>query len=164
MHFSRSDHEHSFLGLCLFATQAFSHSLWGNKERGATRRKETLSHRKPSFQWTGSLLFVAPVARRVEPEGPVIFLSFNCFPFPHQLLTCAVRIQLLRLVAELACSCPALVAILPPLYVLIIWNRAAYELEGLEQGLGTVGSKQQGMVTTSCLSTAVCKGRGRSRI
>lgn len=48
--------------------------------------------------------------------------------------------------AELACSCPALVAILPPLYALIIWNQTVYQLEGLEEGLGTAGATQQGMV------------------
>lgn len=68
---------------------------------------------------------------------------------------------MLRLVAQLACSWPTLVAILPPLYVLIVWNQAVYQLEGLEKGLGTAGSNQWGMVLPlgSHLSTAVCKGR-----
>lgn len=54
MHLSRSDHEHTSLGLFGLLP---SHTLFGDiqKERGATRRKGTPSHWKPSFQRTRSL-------------------------------------------------------------------------------------------------------------
>lgn len=129
MHFSRSDHEHSFLGFHLLSR--LSPVLFGEtkKERETTRRKETPSHRKPHLQWTGSPLFVAPVVRRVWAGGArSLSLLKLCFPFLHLLPIDAVSVQLLRLVAELACSCPAL----PLLYVLVVWNQAVCQLEGLE--------------------------------
>lgn len=58
LHFSRSDHEHSFLGIMFDLLLRPSSVLFGEIKtgRGTTRRKKTLSQRKPYFQGTGSLL------------------------------------------------------------------------------------------------------------
>lgn len=135
MRFSRSDHEHSFLGLCFICSPGFLPFCLGKQRRKGKLQEgrkhwatgnPTCSGRDPPSLW---LLW----SEGCEPEGPGVCLCLNCcFPFPHLLLVDAVRVQLLRLVAELACSCPALVAILPLLYVLVVWNQAVCQLEGLE--------------------------------
>lgn len=66
--------------------------------------------------------------------------------FPHVLLVDAVRVQLLRFGAEVASSCPALVASLPPRCGLIMWHRVLSQVQGPGEGLGTAGPSQRDVV------------------
>lgn len=90
------------------------------ERRGAASKKESLRCRKRSFWWRGHSAWSLPWLEGCEPEGQGLIGLKLHFHFPYPLLSGAVRVQL-RLVAELARSCP-LVTIHPPLGLNAGWR------------------------------------------
>lgn len=113
MHFSRSDSEHGFLGLFDLLFRPFP-ALFREikKERGSYKKEGNPDPRETLLPVGRTPPLCGSSGRKgVSLRGRSLLLKLR-FPFPRLLPADAVRVQLLRPVAELACSCLALVAIL----------------------------------------------------